>query len=148
MTQSRMFRSVHLMAAGVAPFAAGALAACLGWSRVPGLGAVTPWFDAYGLVIAAFMAGTLWGRAAPEGTDENRTILLVSNVVALALWAGAALTSGKTLELLLAAAFLALLAVERALNEALAYPQPYRRARLAVTTSVVACLLLHAALQS
>ena len=144
----RLFRPLHLMAAGVAPFAAGALSAGLGWSRVPGLGAVTPWFDAYGLVIAAFMAGALWGRADPEGARENRPILLVSNAVALELWAGAAMTSGETRDLLLAADFLALLGIEQVLKDALAYPHSYRLARIAVTTSVVACLLLHAALQS
>jgi hypothetical protein len=143
-----MFRPLHLMAAGVVPFAAGAVTAGLGWWRVPGLGAVTPWFDTYGLVIAAFMAGTLWGRADPEGARENRPILLLSNAVALALWAGAVMTSGATRDVLLAAEFLALLAIEQILKDALAYPRSYRLMRMAVTTSVVACLLLHAALQS
>jgi hypothetical protein len=128
--------ALFLMAAGATPFIAGALAAVLGWK--------TAWFEPYGLVIAAFMAGTLWGRGRPGDAGEDRIALLASNAVALCLWAGAVLTSGGWRDLLLAALFIVLLVVEGARAKSLAYPPSYRRGRAAVTALVAASLLLHA----
>jgi hypothetical protein len=140
--------ALFLMAAGAAPFLGGALATVLGWTELPILGATRAWFESYGLVIAAFMAGTLWGRGRPGGADEDRVALIASNAVALCLWAGAALTSGGWRDILLAALFVALLVIEGARSASLAYPPAYRRGRVAVTALVVASLLLHAAAQA
>jgi hypothetical protein len=135
------------MIAGAAPFLGGALATVFGWTDIPLLGATRAWFDSYGLVIAAFMAGTLWGRGRPGGAEEDRVALIGSNAVALCLWAGAALASGGWRDLLLAALFVVLLGLEGARSKSLAYPPGYRRSRAAVTALVVASLLLHAAAQ-
>lgn len=132
-----------LMAAGVLPFLAGALAPWIFPAADPaGIGR---WFDAYALVIAAFMAGTLWGRGHPGENSERPAALAASNVIALALWVCAAATGGIVRDLLLAGTFLVLLAAEGALRPALGYSGPYRRWRVAVTGLVSACLLIHAA---
>ena len=137
-----------LIGAGIIPFAAGTLAASAGWVQLPGLGVLSGWFDTYGLVIGAFMAGTWWGRADPSGAGERPVLLAVSNIAALALWAAAATTGGRARDLLLALFFAALLAAERAVGTSLNFAPPYRTARILVTASVVICLLGHAAVRS
>lgn len=142
---SRPPLALLLMAAGLLPFVAGALLQALHRLGVTGLDAADPWFADYGLVIAAFMAGTLWGRGRPAEPAERSGALIASNGLALALWAGAALSRGLWRDIILAMLFTALLALEGVLATSLAYPPAYRRARLSVSLIVVASLLLHAA---
>jgi hypothetical protein len=133
------------MGAGLLPFCAGAIAMRAGWPALPLIGPLEPWYSAYGLVIAAFMAGTLWGRAAPAGPGERGFLLLLSNMVALALWVGAVMLRGPAFDLLLSGAFAILLLADLRLTGPAAYPPGYRRLRIAVTGLVILSLLLHAA---
>lgn len=99
---------------------------------------------AYGAVILAFMGGIHWGLGMPGALPDGRRLGL-SVVPALLGWA-ALLLGGRLGLLLLAAAFLGLLAVDLATTLSAVAPPWYPRLRLPLTALVVASLLLAAAL--
>lgn len=103
------------------------------------------WLDslsiAYGVVILAFMAGTLWLRHLL--IEQMKTAMLVaSNLLALLAW------PAVLLPLHWAAAWLTLLfAAHLVLDEpwrSYGHPGWYRRLRLGLSSSVIALLLLSA----
>ncbi len=123
--------------AGAIPFLAGAAAVAL--ALLP----PTPLL-AYGAVILAFMGGIHWGLGMPGSAPDGRRLGL-SVVPALLAWA-ALLLGGRPGLLLLAAAFLGLLALDLATTRRGVAPSWYPALRVPLTAVVVASLLLAAAL--
>lgn len=125
--------------AGAVPFLVGATGVAL--ALLP----ATPLL-AYGAVILAFMGGIHWGLGMPGTTPDARRLGL-SVVPALLGWA-ALLLGGRPGLLLLAAAFVGLLALDLATVRSGAAPAWYPSLRVPLTAVVVASLLLAAALTS
>lgn len=69
-------------------------------------------FLAYGAVIASFMAGSLWG-AGQGAKTTSVALLLVSNVVALSVWASLLLPGTLAALILQLCLFIVLAAAER-----------------------------------
>lgn len=121
---------------GVIPFIAMPV---LAWSSGP------DWLEtlllAYGAVIAAFMAGSLWARHILVEASTAR-MLLASNALALAAW------PVVLMPLALGAGWLALIfAVHLVLDQpwrSHGLPGWYRRLRLALSISVLVLLVLAA----
>ncbi len=96
--------------AGAAPFYIASIILLLGVSP----DWATRAFLAYGVVIASFMAGALWGMTQKD-QHPSISLLVISNVVALAIWA-AALLSDTTVSLSVQfAAFITLLVADTVL---------------------------------
>jgi len=101
--------------------------------------------NAYAALILSFLGGVQWGLAIVHGVEDGRwTRLLLSVAPSLVGWC-ALLMAPSSGRLLLAAAFVAVLAVDlRAHARGLA-PHWYRRLRWPLTVTVVLSLLLAAA---
>lgn len=125
--------------AGAIPFLVGAAAVAL--ALLP----PTPLL-AYGAVILAFMGGIHWGLGMP-GSAPDAGRLALSVVPALLGWA-ALLLGGRPGLLLLAVAFLGLLALELATTRSGVAPSWYPTLRVPLTAVVVTSLLLAAAVTS
>lgn len=94
-------------------------------------------FLAYGMVIAAFMAGTIW-TAAHWSENRSAWLLMASNGVALAVFFAAALQMAPALILLVqAAGFLVLLGLDFAIYRSGDQPKWYLLLRARVTTIVI-----------
>jgi hypothetical protein len=125
--------------AGAVPFLVGATGVAL--AHLP----ATPLL-AYGAVILAFMGGVHWGLGMP-GTTPDAHRLCLSVVPALLAWA-ALILGGRPGLVLLAAAFVGLLALDLATTRRGVAPSWYPALRVPLTAVVVASLLLAAALTS
>jgi hypothetical protein len=125
--------------AGAIPFLAGATGVALALLPAGPL-------LAYGAVILAFMGGIHWGLGMPGALPDGRRLGL-SVVPALLGWA-ALLLGGRHGLLLLAVAFLGVLALDLAAARSGAAPAWYPSLRVPLTAVVVASLLLAAALTS
>lgn len=89
-------------------------------------------FLAYGAVIAAFMAGTLWGLVQNHARG-NIAILLASNGLALAIWASLLLENPRNALLLQLLAFVAALGVDRMIRNRMAEPDWYFTMRIRIS---------------
>jgi hypothetical protein len=137
-----------------------AIAFWLGWSGVipflalsVGVGLLDgPWaaFAAkalviYGAVILSFMGGAQWGIAVSQSGGSQSIdfgrVLSVSVVPALVGWVAALLALTPSL-ILLAIAFLVLLAFDLWIVKRKFAPTWYARLRIQLTAAVVACLVL------
>jgi hypothetical protein len=128
--------------AGVIPFAASALAVTGPFAT----GAANAFAEAavlaYGAVILSFLGGIQWGLAIDRGSASYGH-LGVGVLPSLAGWV-ALLVGGWWGLLLLAAAFLAVLALDLRLTRDGMAPAWFPRLRLVLTHAVVLCLLLAA----
>lgn len=123
--------------AGVIPFAAGALGTvtrgALGTLAVQAL-------LAYGAVILSFLGGIQWGLATAHGRADLARLGL-SVLPSLVGWA-ALLLGGAWGLLLLAAAFVGVLAVDLGLTREGTAPPWFPRLRVALTGAVLLCLTI------
>ncbi|MDQ0457834.1 DUF3429 domain-containing protein [Rhizobium paknamense] len=100
-------------------------------------------FLTYGAIIAAFMAGTLWGLVQQISSDAlKQRLLLVSNGVALAIWGSLLIESTGLALALQLLGFLVLLAEERGLARQGSEPQWYWIMRRRITALVSAAYVL------
>ncbi|NAZ38077.1 DUF3429 domain-containing protein [Rubellimicrobium sp. CFH 75288] len=135
-----------LGAAGLVPFLWGALTAWAPALDAWGAELLGPrWTGrevllSYGVVILAFMAGTIWGFATREGGDGRgpAAAWLFGLSVLPALWAWAMGWSG----LALIVGFLGLLPLDWRARARGVAPSWWLRLRLPLTAGVVLCLLL------
>lgn len=130
--------------AGVLPFAACAALSLAGIERVPQVASVAGIAASYGLLIAAFMAGTHWGVALRLPGGPPAIVLVASNAVALAAWFAFLLAPLRAGLLVLAFAFVVLYLVDRNLAGRDGVGAAYLALRRNVTAVVVAALLLTA----
>lgn len=95
-------------------------------------------FVAYGAVIAAFMAGTLWGLVqSAERSSVAIAMLVISNVLALVAWGTVLMPAGRLALVLQAASFVGLLAGDRFLASGALEKRWYFTLRLSVTLLVL-----------
>jgi hypothetical protein len=95
-------------------------------------------FIAYGAVIAAFMAGTLWGLVqSAERSSIVIAMLATSNVLALVAWGTVLMPAGRLALVLQAASFVGLLAGDRYLASSALEKRWYFTLRLSVTLLVL-----------
>ncbi|AKS40957.1 DUF3429 domain-containing protein [Wenzhouxiangella marina] len=120
--------------AGVIPFAGLAL------TRLTG---APDWLDrlliGYGLLILAFLCGTLWQRELQSAAPRSSR-LIASNLILLGAWPAMLLPQAWA-AMLLAAGFAAHLAVDPPWKLR-ALPGWYRRLRLGLSSTVIALLVL------
>lgn len=133
------------MYAGALPFLFGAVYFLFGWAEyMPGISGSTMQHivGIYGLVIASFMAGSLWGLHL-NSTDKTVTIYIpiLSNIAALALWVFFVFLAFSELMLAYSVMLLGLLAVDRQLCGKGVISQEYLQTRIIVSLIVIACLL-------
>ena len=91
----------------------------------------------YGLVIGSFMAGTLWGQQLNENSGWQRSVLLCSNAIALALCAAFVTFSFTSLMVVYAISFLLLLLIDYHLSQNGQRHAAYFKLRFKVTILVV-----------
>jgi hypothetical protein len=120
--------------AGVVPFAASALGSF--WLGASATAALL----AYGAVILSFLGGIHWGLAIGQRDPSYRRLGL-GVVPSLVGWAPLLLGGAGGL-LLLAAAFVAVLALDFQLSRGVMAPAWFPRLRTLLTVAVVLCLLV------
>lgn len=125
--------------AGVLPFLLALSALALGQQALPVLGPVLPIVLGYGVVIAAFMSGALWGQVVME--PAAAIWLLFSNLLALVTWAAAVWLSPQAALPVLAGVFVALWLADRQRWRAGRVSSRYWRIRCEVTALVVPAVL-------
>ena len=131
-----------LMYLGGLPFVGLALGLALGPFGHEAQALMQEALQGYAFIIGAFMAGTHWGQR-DSVTEALRLFLLVSsNVLALALWAGLVLLAFKPALALSGGVFLLLLAVDYRLLRAGALEAGYFAHRVRITLVVLAGLAL------
>lgn len=127
---------------GALPFVLGALLLLLGIKIIPFLGATTFVITAYGLVIASFMAGSHWGQQIATTDEQSRSIFLISNVMALALWFEYLVGSLTAYVGLLIAVFILSLWLDYLSYQKKKIDSTYMRLRWRVTSVVVLSLVM------
>lgn len=137
-TQSRLYST--LACAGALPFVACALAALAQVEAFPLLGTPLHVSTTYGLVIASFMAGALWGYRIAAREAMPAWLFTTSNVLALTCWFGFLLVSPKAYLLVLSAVFVILLFIDSRLRRAGMLDASYLSVRRGVTLTVLASL--------
>ncbi len=120
--------------AGLLPFVAAPVGVCLFETHVDLLGEA---IAAYGLAILCFLAGAWWGIALLR---RRAAILVASNSVVIAAWAGHVLLDRPASLLLLAGLFIVMVLIERL--HSMFQPQPAYYAVLRLRLSCVAALSL------
>lgn len=131
----------YLALAGASPFFACAVCLNAGWQTLPALGSVASLNNAYGLVIASFMAGVHWGQHLSQRARWRARLALASNAIAIALWLAFSLFSPKHFVVALIAAFALLLWIDQRLYRSNIIDRAYFRTRLLATVLVVLALL-------
>lgn len=126
---------------GAIPFIICVILPFLNIHKVPLLGEISPLINAYGLVIASFMSGTVWARYEP-GIIFPFNPLLASAGSALILWLSYILLSPGMFEFILLVEFIFLLYLDMKLHELEIIQTHYYRARLHVTIIVCICLFM------
>jgi len=131
---------LYLAYAGLVPFIACALALAADVSVIPVLGGVKHALAVYALVIASFMAGVHWGQHLGRTDAWAMYLAGASNLVAIAIWLLYLLLSLDQLLLMLGAAFIVLLWIDRRLFKLGCIAGRYFRTRCRVTLVVLLTL--------
>ena len=136
-------KSLHnlLTYAGVTPFAAGAICINLDVGNIPLLGNVADAISAYGLIIASFLSGGHWVTHLQKSGGLSVFLALTSNAVAVGLWMAFLVLAPSTFLLLLSAAFIFLLGVDKRLAAENLITPMYFKTRVVVTCIVVSLLI-------
>ncbi len=121
--------------AGALPFVVSALLLWAGHTSLPVLGAVSNMAASYGLLILAFMAGTLWGQRL-AGIETRLNLFIASNAIALAGWFAYLLLSPRLFFASLAVLFAVLLLIDRRLGNEGHLSVDYVRMRTVVSALV------------
>lgn len=126
--------------AGAVPFIVAATLTLLGVSALPWVGPVVSAVMVYGVIIASFMAGSLWGLQLALPRPTRLMLAFGSNVFAVGLWL-AYLSGNIPLMLIgLIVVFIALVLIDVCLNVADIISRQYLYLRAVVTAIVVCCL--------
>ena len=96
----------------------------------------------YSFVIAAFMAGTHWGQHWHMREEVSFYLLVLSNVLAIALWVGLVLLAFKAALVLCSAVFIVLLGIDYTLLRLRQLEARYFAHRLRITVVVLASLMV------
>lgn len=101
---------------------------------------------AYGAVIAAFVSGLGWTQALIQPDRASSSLLVISNVTALAAWIALLVPMGKAGFVLQLSAFAVLLGVDLLLRRSGAWPEWFWAVRRNVSALVIAGLICWAVL--
>ena len=134
----------YLTYAGAIPFVVGSVCLGIDIRTVPVFGPVEQIIGVYALVIASFLAGIHWGQHLNSTGSWQRSLPLLSNGAAIALWIGFLILPFQALIGLFILAFLFFLAIDyRLFQQALIMPD-YFRTRCIVSAIVIASLVVSA----
>lgn len=126
---------------GALPFLLPALLLLAGHQALPVLGVLAPVVASYGLVIATFMSGVLWGQGL-QGRPGLIWLLPLSNVLTLLAWFAFLLATARVFWSLLGLVFVLLLLADHRLWRQGVITTAYWRLRCGVTGVVLASLLV------
>lgn len=132
----------YLAMAGTLPVSFCTLALLLSVDSIPILGATRDVLSVYCLLIAVFMAGSLWGHQANNQSDTKSVYLLLSNLIVLALCFVFLLDIYPLTLISLFNSFAALLIADRYLLAQGFISQEYFKLRYQATFIVLANLLI------
>lgn len=130
-----------LTLAGTLPFVACAFLPVFGIESIAPFGKLNAIASSYGLAIACFLAGTLWGNYLSGRYSGPLNLFVISNVIFLAVWfafIGASLVWAIAVQIV---AFLLLLLVDYRLRENGVISAHYFRLRSVATAVAVVALL-------
>ena len=131
-----------LAIAGVLPFVLCSVSLALNIYVVPVFGLIKQVMGVYALVIASFMAGSLWGMHFKSQTPWHILLPFASNVIAIILWLAYLLLPFDALLLVYSLLFCILLLIDYPLFKADVISKMYFSIRAYVTCVVVITLLL------
>ncbi len=126
---------------GAVPFIISVILPFFGVHKIPFFGNITTVIDVYGLVIAAFMSGTIWAHYEP-GIILPFNPLLASVGSAVILWLSYLLMSEGVFEFILLVDFIFLFYLDMKLHELEIIDTRYYHARFHVTAIVCLCLFI------
>lgn len=126
--------------AGLIPFVLVAVLTVLGVAWLPYLGSVMEVGVVYGLVIASFMCGNLWGQSLRVEARFQGRLIVVSNLLAVGLWLGFLVLPQGVMLAVLSGFFLLLLLIEFNEFRGGRLQRGYMFTRLWVTVVVIVCL--------
>ncbi|MAC12674.1 MAG: hypothetical protein CMN74_10770 [Sphingorhabdus sp.] len=129
---------IALTAAGVIPFAAGALYLIVPIGPEGYYPLVRTAFAWWAVIILSFMAGTFWGLAIARRADP--LLLIGSNIAAIAAWLALLFLPANVIPLAISVLFALLLLLDWRAYSRGTVPLSYLRLRMAITSAVVICL--------
>ncbi|MDM3872487.1 DUF3429 domain-containing protein [Porticoccus sp. W117] len=132
----------YLAYLGALPFVLCALCLLFGVYSLPYVGDVQVLLSTYGLVIASFMAGSLWGQQFQADQQWARSIGLLTNIVTVGVWLGYLLLPLSAFLRLLVIAFVGLLVMDRKQFQLGHISKTYFSTRCGVTAVVSAALVV------
>ncbi|UTW44342.1 DUF3429 domain-containing protein [bacterium SCSIO 12696] len=132
----------YLAYLGALPFVLCALCLLLGVYSLPYVGDVQVVLSTYGLVIASFMAGSLWGQQFQADQQWARSIGLLTNIITVGVWLGYLLLPLSVFLWLLVVAFVGLLVMDRKQLQLGHISKAYFSIRCGVTAVVSAALVV------
>jgi hypothetical protein len=132
----------YLTYAGAVPFVFCAVCLAINIQSLPILGSVSEVLSVYTLVIASFLAGSHWGQHLQLTGEWNRSLPIVSNVVAVVLWLSFLVFPLKALLIICGVAFVTLLLIDLKLFQMKLMTQNYFQTRCIVTVIVVSSIVI------
>lgn len=131
-----------LTLAGSLPFIIGAILLYWGVTHVAGFGSVIDAVVIYGLMIAAFMAGTHWAQYLKGHNKIAINLLITSNIMTVALWLLYLLTPNYVVLAALIIDFALLLFLDFLICKAGIITKTYLLLRILITIIVIVTLVL------
>lgn len=138
----------YLTYAGTIPFIFCALCLYANMQELPILGSIEKILSVYGLVIAAFLAGSHWGQHLH--INNNKWVILLpvlSNIIAILLWFSFLILNFKILMVMYIAVFIVLLIIDYCLFRANLITDSYFKTRFKVSFIVIISLIISGTLQ-
>ena len=130
---------------GAIPFVTFALCLAFNVTNIPVLGDVKQALNIYGLVIASFMAGTLWGlhlHFPKSDTSWHYKLPIFSNIIAVLLWFAYIALTPRTILIALILGFLSLIIIDWRLMRDNLITKDYFNIRFIVTRIVILSLIV------
>ncbi|MEM8594610.1 MAG: DUF3429 domain-containing protein [Pseudomonadota bacterium] len=131
----------NLTFAGTLPFIGCVLLMHFGVSELPLFGPLYNILSVYALVIATFLAGTLWGQHLHLEGDWPQKLLIWSNAITIVLWLGFLVLGFTQILMMCIVAFIALLFIDLRLFKDGILDRSYIQVRVIATIIVVAALI-------
>jgi len=128
--------------AGAVPFGFGAFCMVMGWQQLAPFGDIGQFLASYSLLIIAFMAGCHWSQQFAVTDSWQRRLPLLSNAVALLVWASYLWLPLVGFLAISIIAFALLLAIDKRLYRAGHIGEKYWQVRLSVSSFVQLSLLI------
>jgi len=133
----------YLTYAGAIPFIFCAVCLVNDIQKLPLLGSVEKILSVYGLVISSFLAGIHWGQHLHINKNIwNRSVSILSNILAILLWLGFLILGFKMLMLMFVLVFIILLIIDYHLFKIDLITRHYFQTRFFVSVIVIISLVI------